>query len=937
MRKLLLLTILSLCGIATAMAQVGGVTGRVVSRVGRAPIGGAKVVLSTSPEMVTTTDSDGVFEFAGVPYGIYDLSVDVAEFIPTQISVKVDLPMRNVNFITLVQAAMTQDLDAANFADFDMESGGTSQELPSSLSASRDVFDNIAGYTFGQMRFRKRGYDSATEEVYMNGIRLNDAITGFSPWSLWSGLNDATRNQESESALGTNRYGVGGVNGITQINARASELRTGFRTSLVGASAQYLTRVMATYASGMQDNGWAYAFSVSTRQGPNLAVKGVYYDAWAYYAGVEKQFNSNHRLSLTALGVPTQRGAQMAATQEVYDLVGSNFYNPNWGYQNGKLRNARVRDYHEPLVIANYDWQISDKFKFEAAASYRFGKNGYSALDWNNAADPKPDYHRNLPSYYDLREQYDKSDVLKEYWGQNNTDYTQINWDRIYNINYNSTNNVDKAKDPNGNLLEDGRSVYIISERHTDQNDFNLRGTFTYQMNSASVLRFGLAGRMNVTNYYTSVKDLLGGQYWVNVDNFAERDFGSSSLAMYNDIINYGDADAMGNPDNFIVKEGEKYGYDYYAHVTNAQGWITYSLQKGGFEGVAATEFGYASFYKDSKYRKGLFPDNSYGKSEQPEFFTYKLKMNTAYNFNPQHRLAFSGIVTRDAPTFDDGFVAPRTRNSLTPHLKASQMFGGDLTYSMRTPFLTLRASLYYTYIKDLNRMISFYDDLQNGFTNFAMSGIDQQHMGLEFGFRIPIITEMNISGALNLGDYRYANNPIFTQTADNSANIVYEDEVVRWKGYKVESTPQTAANLSVNFRTGNNWFFSLTASYYDNLYLSMNPLLRTDMLQVMLIDTLGEEAGIAEYNKNKVEEKLDPAFLLGINVGHNWYVNYRYQLGFSLDVRNVLNNTNIKTGGFEQMRIHEPSRTSTEYSAFDSKYYYLFGLNIYLNLYLRF
>ena len=28
----------------------------------------------------------------------------------------------------------------------------------------------------------------------------------------------------------------------------------------------------------------------------------------------------------------TERGAQQASTQEAYDLVGNNYYNPNWGY-----------------------------------------------------------------------------------------------------------------------------------------------------------------------------------------------------------------------------------------------------------------------------------------------------------------------------------------------------------------------------------------------------------------------------------------------------------------------------------------------------------------------------------------------------------------------------------------------------------------------------
>ena len=108
--------------------------------------------------------------------------------------------------------------------------------------------------------------------------------------------------------------------------------------------------------------------------------RGVYYNAFGYFAAVEKQFNDQHRLALSVLGAPTERGTQQAATQEVYDLVGNNYYNPNWGWQSGKRRNARVRNYHEPIAVLNYTYDINDRSQLNVATSVRFGENGYSAL-----------------------------------------------------------------------------------------------------------------------------------------------------------------------------------------------------------------------------------------------------------------------------------------------------------------------------------------------------------------------------------------------------------------------------------------------------------------------------------------------------------------------------------------------------------------------------
>ena len=52
-------------------------------------------------------------------------------------------------------------------------------------------------------------------------------MTGYTPWSLWSGLNDATRNQEITNGSVMSDYGVGSIGGTTNINARASQVRQG--------------------------------------------------------------------------------------------------------------------------------------------------------------------------------------------------------------------------------------------------------------------------------------------------------------------------------------------------------------------------------------------------------------------------------------------------------------------------------------------------------------------------------------------------------------------------------------------------------------------------------------------------------------------------------------------------------------------------------------
>lgn len=932
-----LLLLLSLT--ATMWAQQrdqSTMTGKVVTRSGRKAVEGAKVILDVFNPRVAYTDSEGQFRFESVPFGNVKLTVEASDFMTTELNVKVDTDDKNIALITLAADAPSEVRDESQFAEFDSDMVNDSQSTPVSLSASKDVFDNIAGYKFGALRFRTRGYDSGYEDVYLNGVLMNDATSGNSPWSLWSGLNEATRNQDVYTGLATTSFGTGGIAGSTNILARASQMRQGFRTSLVNANGQYRYRVMASYASGMQDNGWAYAFSVSTRQGGNDFAKGLNYNAWGYFLSAEKRFNDRNQLSFTFFGVPTERGAQMAATDEAYALTGDWWYNPNVGVQNGKLRNARMRKYHEPVAMVNWYHTIDENTKLEVNTAFRFGNNGYSALDWYSADDPKPDYHKNLPSYYYYKEEPKKAIQVAKDWLTMGDQIKYIDFDRLYNINYNST---DKMVDAAGNVIDGGRaqSHYIISERHADQRDFHINGKIDHRFSNNLNLTTGAEYRYNRTEYYNKAIDLLGGDYWLNIDNFADRDFGDSFVtnSVKNDIS---------RTDNLVVREGDKYGYDYYAHIHNAEAWAVVDAKAGRFEFNAAGKLGYSTFWREGLYQKGLFPDNSLGESAKQSFVTYTAKGIVTYRPSGAHSISLSATSMSRAPHFQDAFVSPRAHNNVVSNLTTTKITGVDLSYTLRLPWIRMRLSGYYTTIKDQTRLISFYDDLNNAFTNFAMSGIDQRHIGMEFGFSMPIITDLTLSGAASVGDYIYTSEPTFTQTRDNSATVIAQNERVYWKNMKVESTPQLALNLGLNYKLPKNIYVGVDAEWFDNMYLSMNPLYRTatawkGRVRQADIDAGTVAAGLPTIEEMMAQEKFDGALIMNANIGKSWYLG-NTQLGFSLEVKNLLNNI-ARTGGFEQMRLREKddqtTASSSYWTRFDSKYFYLYGRNYYLNIYFRF
>ena len=978
MKKILFaLAALAACLSLSAQDFTGGVKGTVVNRNGRQPIEKARLVLYQGATELTTVETaeDGTFEIPNLDNGMYTLVIEAPDFLENKVEVTVnDGYVKNMFNISLTGIQRVAEIDDDSFAAFDMDDSGFNDN-PTILFGSNDVFNNIAGYNFSSVRFRARGYSSESQEVYLAGVKMNDAITGYGPFSLWSGLNEAMRSKETVNGVEVSDIALGSYNGVTNVFGTAGDVRKGLRGSVLTNSTLYRLRLMASYATGPLDNGWAFAANVSARLGGNDWIDGVYYRSFAYYLAADKVINDAHTLHFVFFGTPGERGAQMASTQEVYDLMYDNMYNANWGYQNGRVRNARVRKTHEPVTFLKWDFKPSDKFQSSTTLLYRFGKNGYTAIDWYNAQDPRPDYYRNLPSYfYNENPDYKRNNQAKaveafKSWYNEDPDVVHMNWDRIYQVN---------------SMATDGRAKYVQEERRTDQQDLNLAANFKYRPLNWIIVTGGLNAKWNRTEYYKILGDLLGAKYFIDVDNFADRDFAATPYMAQNDLEYY-----LGHGGQArILKEGDKYGYDYYAHVRNYSGWANGEFDFGNLGINVGARLGYQSFWREGLLNKGLFPSTSFvdpatgitvepvkdkngelitsaGNSKKAGFLTYAAKLGLNYVIGGNMRVYGNVGYFNDAPNFNQVFLSPRTRNSMVDNLTTVKTFASDLNWQYSGNGINVRATVYYTTINDQSKIMSAYDDVQNAFSNFALSGIDQRNMGVEFGFKVPtyVIPNLSVQGVVAYGEAVYTSNPTMVQTLDNSASLisyngnevmnvtfwkyhpVYPRDVygnipagtslndyTRLQKHYVPSTPQTAMSLGLAWNH-NYWFVDADVEYFDRAYLDMNPLYRTDYA-VMGPDYVATPEEI-EYMA--AQEKFDPAFLLNFSVGKSFYIQRKYQLGFSFNAKNLLNNTNVKTGGYEQTRMVDNTDSKSRYYRFDSKYFYMSGFNYMLNIYFRF
>ena len=150
MKKILLMIVGTMLLSVSAFAQSGGVKGKVVSRDGRDPIGGVAISID-GVAINTTTNQDGEFIVEGLAPGQYNMTFEAVDFEELSLMVRVKEMVHDMQNVVMVPSTM-QIVDNSAFAelDTDVESAGDSQSMPSTLSASKDVFNNIASYRFSE-------------------------------------------------------------------------------------------------------------------------------------------------------------------------------------------------------------------------------------------------------------------------------------------------------------------------------------------------------------------------------------------------------------------------------------------------------------------------------------------------------------------------------------------------------------------------------------------------------------------------------------------------------------------------------------------------------------------------------------------------------------------------------------------------------------------
>lgn len=808
-----------------------------------------------------------------------------------------------------------QDSTATTFSDphyANMEADDEGEDaesestyVPGLLHSSKDVYENNTSYTFSIAYFKSRGYDSRYQNVCVNNFEFNSLITGRGTYSQWGGLNHVFRYPEVITGLNVGTFNFGDIGGCSNYNTRASSYRKQIRAGYSLTNRTYNNRLQFTYASGVLKKGWSVAASVSARFGNAISyVDGTSYDGVSYFLAVEKKFNTVHALNLSVFGAPTQRGMQGNSVTEAFDIVGSNYYNPNWGWYQGEKRNARVKTTHEPVIQLTHYYTPDQKLNITTTLTASFGRTSTTSLNWYNTADPRPDYYRNLPSY-----QIENGDTTDVYYAvlnewQTNANVRQINWDKMYEVNQLAAYRGDRAQ-------------YMVENRVQDHVLVGGVTNAVYNLNDHIKFSYGVDLRGIKQHNYKTIGDMLGGAYWIDVDKYSEGEFPDDVMVQFNDVDNAGK----------LLKEGDVFGYDYDLNILVQKVWAQAQFTYNKVDFNLSAQFGGTEYWRYGYMRNGRFQNESKGRSDTKSFMECGVRGGLTYKITGRNYLVLNALFETNAPSVLNAFVSPRIRNKYVDNLKNEKVTSLDFSYIMRYPVITLRLTGYYAQFNDVTKLVSFYHDGLQSMVNYSITGIDQRHLGIELGAEIKLGSMFALILAGNYGDYTYSDRANVTINAENGTDFEGEvNSIVYWKNYHVAGSPQAAGTIGLKFNH-KYWWVTINANYFDKIYCDLNPERRTSSARGTL------DVNSDAYQQMVAQTRLKGQFTLDASVSKSWRIK-RYIIGFNISVTNILNNKNLVTTAWEQYRY---DYTDYNPNKFQNKYFYAFGTTFYAGINFQF
>jgi len=804
-------------------------------------LAGANVVVEGT-DLGAATDANGSYTIANVPSGatvtasmIGYSSASAAAASTLHFALETGVIQLSALEVLASRADENTPVAYTTVTKADMEFRLGSQDIPMSLNTTPSVYATQQGGGAGDARINVRGFNQRNVAVMINGVPQNDMENGWVYWSNWDGVGDATSSIQMQRGLSAVNLATPSIGGTMNIITDPTAFSRGGRFKTEVGAGGFLKGTF-NYNTGLINDNMAFSATIVRKVGDGVIDK-TWTDAWAYYFGASYQMNDANRLELYAIGAPQRHGqnlykqnlgaydSEFAKSIDGYDAtaVGDDgqfrdsgsaggvefgrLFNQNWApvsssytgkqywYMYGARTverhdpdylNERENFFHKPLVNMNHYWTISDNMRLSTIYYWSGGSGGGTGT---YGRIPTMDADGNLGD-----------DDYKFYYGRGPW---VRDWNALITMNSGSDDTVyvDKRVIPRTHGADNNQSVGILRNSINRQNTIGVISKLNFDMSDALKLQVGLDWRTAGIEHAREVRDLMGGDYYLD---FADDNAPDGKRVELGDIIAYhnettvdwlgffGQANYTSGPISAYGMVGmSSISYTYQDHFTVADALIE-------ADAISAMQFKGGAMY-DVSDDISVFAN--FGIVEKPPIM--------------------------DNVIYFDGTVASDPANEKFQSLEAGVNYhAGNIA---------VKANYYMTdwINRNLTKAISSGQGSSGDTDVIFLSGVNQKHSGIEVEVSAQLMAMLRLDAAISIGDW----------TFDGDAGGDYQEDLFNDEGQVIGQTttyydyaldglmvgdmPQTAYVLGITLTPMPGLKAQVLYNMYDDNYSDWGPSAR--------------------------------------------------------------------------------------------------------------
>jgi hypothetical protein len=816
---------------------------------GEALAGANVVVVGTN--MGAAATADGSYSISNVPDGSYTLTASVIGYADGNQSVNVSGDA-TANFSLNVSALELSALEVlasragektpvayTNISKAEVEARLGSQDIPMILNTTPSVYATQQGGGAGDARINVRGFNQRNVAVMINGVPQNDMENGWVYWSNWDGVGDATSSIQMQRGLSAVNLATPSIGGTMNIITDPTAMSRGGKFKQEFGAGGFL-KTTANVNTGLINDKMAFSATIVRKTGDGIIDK-TWTDAWAYYFGASYAVNDKNRFELYAIGAPQRHGQNLykqnagvydpafAKKMDGYDAEGiwngknypdskgeftapeagfgssdPRLFNQNWAPVNSSYKgkqywymygarttdrynpnflNERENFFHKPLVNLNHFLTINDKTRVSTIAYWSGGSGGgtgtYGSIVTRDATGKSDTYGASAQS------------------GKHKFYYGPSPWTRDWNeqISINSSSSTSYWWQGSAKTKQVGESIGILRNSINRQSTLGVISKLNYDVNSNLQTQFGIDWRTAGIEHAREVRDLLGGEFFMN---YADDNHPNGKKSYLGDIIAY-------HNDTTVDWLGFYGQGNYTSGPLNAYGMV----------GTSSIKYSYQDHFTVANK-----------KITSPSISAMQLKGGVMYDVN-ENISVFGNLGLVEKPPIMDNVIYFDGTVASDPANEKFQSMEFGMNYN--TAKYAVKASYYNTQWMDRNLTKSVTTGQgSSGDTDVIfLTGVDQSHTGIEIEGSAQVIDMLRLDFAASFGTWQFVddasgNYQEYTETGTKQTTYTYA-----LKDLYVGDMPQTGMVLGATLTPISGLNTQLVYNSYDKNYADWSPAAR--------------------------------------------------------------------------------------------------------------